>query len=56
MLGYSDMKSFEKVLNRATKTMVSLNIPHYDNIIAVKRKPPLERTPYNRGRSKQCCF
>jgi DNA-damage-inducible protein D len=36
MLGYSDMKSFEKVLNRATKTMVSLNIPHYDNIIAVK--------------------
>ncbi len=37
MLGYSDMKSFEKVLNRATKTMVSLNIPHYDNIIAVKR-------------------
>ncbi len=37
MLGYSDMKSFEKVLNRATKTMVSLNIPHYENIVAQKR-------------------
>ena len=37
MLGYSDMKAFCKVLDRATKACVSLNIPHYENIIAVKR-------------------
>jgi DNA-damage-inducible protein D len=37
MLGYSDMKSFQKVLDRATKAFVSLNIPHYENIIAVHR-------------------
>jgi DNA-damage-inducible protein D len=35
MLGYKDMKSFQKVLDRATKAFVSLNIPHYENIIAV---------------------
>lgn len=33
MLGYKDMKSFQKVLDRATKAFVSLNIPHYENII-----------------------
>lgn len=37
MLGYKDMKSFQKVLDRATRAMVSLNIPHYDNIVAAKR-------------------
>lgn len=37
MLGYSEMKSFNKVLDRATKSCVSLNIPYYENIIAVKR-------------------
>lgn len=37
MLGYNDMKAFCKVLDRATKAFVSLNIPHYENIIAVKR-------------------
>lgn len=37
MLGYKDMKSFQKVLDRATKAFVSLNIPHYDNIIAQQR-------------------
>lgn len=32
MLWYPNMKSFQKVLDRATKAFVSLNIPHYDNI------------------------
>jgi len=34
MLWYPNMKSFQKVLDRATKSLVSLSIPHYDNIIA----------------------
>jgi len=38
MLGYKDMKSFQKVLDRATKAFVSLNIPHYENIIAESRE------------------
>lgn len=38
MLGYTDMKAFAKVLDRATKAFVSLNIPHYENIIAVRRE------------------
>ena len=38
MLGYKEMKSFQKVLDRATKAFVSLNIPHYENIIAVQRE------------------
>jgi len=37
MLGYPNMKSFQKVLDRATKAFVSLNIPHYENIIAEQR-------------------
>lgn len=37
MLGYPNMKSFQKVLDRATKAFVSLNIPHYDNILAEQR-------------------
>lgn len=37
MLGYPNMKSFQKVLDRATKAFVSLNIPHYENIIAQLR-------------------
>lgn len=37
MLGYKDMKSFQKVLDRATKAFVSLNIPHYENIRAEQR-------------------
>lgn len=37
MLGYKEMKSFQKVLDRATKAFVSLNIPHYENIIATQR-------------------
>ena len=38
MLGYADINTFVKVLNRAIKAFVSLNIPHYENIIAVKRE------------------
>lgn len=38
MLGYSNMKSFQKVLDRATKAFVSLGIPHYDNIISTSRE------------------
>lgn len=37
MLGYPNMKSFQKVLDRATKALVSLNIPHYENIISEMR-------------------
>lgn len=37
MLGYQNLKSFQKVLDRATKALVSLNIPHYENIIAIQR-------------------
>ncbi len=38
MLGYASLKSFETVLGRATKAFVSLNIPHYENIIAILRE------------------
>ena len=38
MLGYTEIKAFRKVLDRVTKTFVSLNIPHYENIIAIKRE------------------
>jgi DNA-damage-inducible protein D len=37
MLGYKEMSSFRKVIDRATKVFVSLGIPHYENIIAEKR-------------------
>lgn len=38
MLGYDDMKAFKKVLDRATKAFISLNIEHLDNIIRVIRE------------------
>lgn len=38
MVGYKDMASFEKVLDRATKAMVSLGIPHYKNIVHFERE------------------
>lgn len=38
MVGYKDLPSFEKVLDRATKAMISLGIPHYRNIIMVERE------------------
>ena len=37
MLGYTDMASFMKVIDRATRTFITLNIPHYDNIIPIER-------------------
>lgn len=37
MLGYADMESFRKVIGRATKAFISLNIDHYENIIRVDR-------------------
>lgn len=37
MPGYNDMKAFCKVPDRATKAFVSPDIPHYENIMAVKR-------------------
>ena len=37
MLGYPNMKSFQKVIDRATKAFVSLNISHYENIVITNR-------------------
>ena len=37
MLGYPNMKAFEKVISRATKAFASLNINLFDNIIRDKR-------------------
>lgn len=37
MLGYKDMKSFQKVIDRVIKALMSLSIPHYENVVAVKR-------------------
>lgn len=37
MLGYVDMLSFKKVIDRATKAFISLNIDYLDNIIRVTR-------------------
>ena len=38
MLGYANMKSFKKVINRAIKTLMTLNIDQYDNIAAESRE------------------
>ena len=38
MLGYSNLKSFQNVLNKTTKAFMSLNIPHHDNIILCERE------------------
>ena len=37
MLGYTDMVSFQKVIDRATRTFITLDIPHYDNIVPTER-------------------
>lgn len=37
MLGYSEMKAFQRVLDRTTKALVNLGIPHYDNIMPANR-------------------
>lgn len=33
MLDYKDMSTFQKVINKATKTCITLGIPHYENFI-----------------------
>lgn len=37
MLGYSEMKSFNKVIDRVVKALISLSIPFRQNIIATNR-------------------
>jgi DNA-damage-inducible protein D len=37
MLGYPDMQSFKKAIDRATRAFISLGIDHYENIICVDR-------------------
>ena len=37
MLGYDNLGSFKKVMDRATKAFISLNIDYMDNIIRVTR-------------------
>lgn len=37
MLGYNDLQSFKKVIDRTTKAFISLGIEHYDNIIRESR-------------------
>lgn len=51
MLGYKDLKSFQKVLDRTTKAFVALNIPHYENIIAVN-----EGDSYNFKLTRFACY
>jgi DNA-damage-inducible protein D len=38
MLGYKDMKSFNRAIERATKACITLQIPHYDNFISQQRE------------------
>jgi len=38
MLGYHDMKHFQKVIDRATKAFINLNIKHFENIIPEQRE------------------
>lgn len=38
MMSYPDMKSFQKVIDRATKAFASLNIPVFDNIFPQNRE------------------
>jgi len=38
MLGYKDLKSFQKVLDRTTKAFIALGISHYENIKLVERE------------------
>jgi DNA-damage-inducible protein D len=45
MLGYDDMKIFQKVINKATKVFLSLGINHYENIIYTDREKDGEKIP-----------
>lgn len=38
MLGYDDMQAFRKVIDKATKALISLGIDHYQNIIYCDRE------------------
>lgn len=38
MIGYPDLKSFKKVLDRATKACITLGIDHYENFRAEQRE------------------
>lgn len=45
MLGYSELKAFQKVIDRATKAFISLGINHYENIIFHERSVDGEHRP-----------
>lgn len=38
MLGYDDIISFRKIIDKCTKTFISLGIDHYENIVYVERE------------------
>ena len=38
MLGYKDLKSFGRAIERATKACITLQIPHYENFISIQRE------------------
>ena len=38
MLGYDDIISFHKIIDKCTKTFISLGIDHYENIVYVERE------------------
>lgn len=40
MLGYDDLKTFQRVIERATKTFLALKIDHYENIIPIIDSKP----------------
>lgn len=35
MLGYTEMKFFQKVIDKTTRALISLNISHYENIVPI---------------------
>lgn len=45
MLGYEDIKVFNKVIEKGTKALMSLNINHYENIIYVEREIEGKKCP-----------
>lgn len=56
MLGYSDMTSFKKVLDRTTKTFISLGINHYENIISIEREFEENKKQYDFKLSRYACY
>ncbi len=53
MLGYKEMNSFEKVIERTTKAMISLNIKHYENIKPVENP---DTNKYDFKLSRFACY